>query len=87
MRCHNFAPAFTRRAILRSSAGGFGHLVLSALAARSGLAAASPTPGVSPLAGRAPHFVPRARRILTDMTDTQRRLFDLFGLHRYAPTR
>jgi transposase len=30
---------------------------------------------------------PRAQRILTDMTDTQRRLFDLFGLHRYAPTR
>jgi transposase len=30
---------------------------------------------------------PRARRILTDMTDTQRRLFDLFGLDRYAPTR
>jgi transposase len=30
---------------------------------------------------------PRAQRILTDMSDTQRRLFDLFGLDRYAPTR
>ena len=30
---------------------------------------------------------PRAQRILTDMNDTQRRLFDLFGLDRYAPTR
>jgi transposase len=30
---------------------------------------------------------PRAQRLLTDMTDTQRRLFDLFELHRYAPTR
>jgi transposase len=30
---------------------------------------------------------PRAQRILTDMTDTQRRLYDLFGLDRYAPTR
>jgi transposase len=30
---------------------------------------------------------PRAQRLLTDMTDTQRRLFDLYGLHRYAPTR
>jgi transposase len=30
---------------------------------------------------------PRAQRLLTDMTDTQRRLFDLFGLQRYAPTR
>ena len=30
---------------------------------------------------------PRARRILTDMTDTQRKLADLFGIDRYAPTR
>jgi transposase len=30
---------------------------------------------------------PRAQRILTDMTDTQRRLYDLFSLDRYAPTR
>jgi transposase len=30
---------------------------------------------------------PRAQRLLTDMTDTQQRLFDLFRLQRYAPTR
>lgn len=30
---------------------------------------------------------PRAQRLLTDMTDTQQRLFDLFDLGRYAPTR
>jgi transposase len=30
---------------------------------------------------------PRAQRLLTDMNDTQRRLYDLFGLDRYAPTR
>jgi len=30
---------------------------------------------------------PRAQRLLTDMNDTQRRLFDLFELGRYAPTR
>ena len=30
---------------------------------------------------------PRARRMLTDMSPTQQRLSDLFGLHRYAPTR
>ena len=30
---------------------------------------------------------PRAQRILTDMNDTQRSLYDLFGLDRYAPTR
>jgi transposase len=30
---------------------------------------------------------PRAQRLLTDMTDTQHRLYDLFNLDRYAPTR
>jgi transposase len=30
---------------------------------------------------------PRARRLLTDMTPTQRRLADLFNIERYAPTR
>jgi transposase len=30
---------------------------------------------------------PRAQRLLTDTTDTQRRLYDLFNLDRYAPTR
>jgi hypothetical protein len=30
---------------------------------------------------------PRARRMLTDMTPTQQRLYDLFDLDRYAPRR
>jgi hypothetical protein len=30
---------------------------------------------------------PRAQRILTDMTDTQPTLYDLFSLDRYAPNR
>jgi transposase len=30
---------------------------------------------------------PRAQRMLTDMTDTQQRLADLFNIDRYAPTR
>jgi transposase len=30
---------------------------------------------------------PRAQRLLTDTTNTQRRLYDLFNLDRYAPTR
>jgi transposase len=30
---------------------------------------------------------PRVRRMLTDMDPTQQRLADLFGIHRYAPTR
>ncbi len=28
---------------------------------------------------------PKARRMLTDMTPTQQRLYDLFGLDVYAP--
>jgi hypothetical protein len=50
--------------MLRASAGGFGHMVLSALAARSAMAAASPGPNGSPLAARPPHFPPRAKRII-----------------------
>ncbi len=30
---------------------------------------------------------PKARRVITDMTPTQRQLYDLFGLTRWAPTR
>jgi hypothetical protein len=30
---------------------------------------------------------PRTQRLLTDMTDTQHQLADLFNIHRYAPTR
>jgi hypothetical protein len=30
---------------------------------------------------------PRAQRILTDTNPTQQRLYDLFGLHTYAPKR
>ena len=30
---------------------------------------------------------PRARRILTEMTPTQKQLYELFNLNQYAPTR
>jgi hypothetical protein len=30
---------------------------------------------------------PRARRMLTDMTETQQKLAEVFNLNRYAPTR
>jgi hypothetical protein len=30
---------------------------------------------------------PRARRMITDMDPTQQCLAELFGIHRYAPTR
>jgi transposase len=29
---------------------------------------------------------PKARHMITDMTDTQQKLFEIFGLHRWAPT-
>jgi len=33
-----------------------------------------------------PRGRPKARHVITDMTDTQQHLYDLFGLHRWAPT-
>jgi len=62
MRCHHFNQPMTRRDMLRASAGGFGHLVWTALAARSVAAAAASTPLLSP--AYSPHFAPRARRII-----------------------
>jgi hypothetical protein len=61
MRCHRFAPAVTRRAMLRASAAGFGHAVLSAMAAGSGVAAA---PTGSARAAGVPHIRPRAKRVI-----------------------
>src|SRR5687767_4074976 len=62
MECRRFLPAFSRRQMLRASACGFGQVVLAALAANRARADAGPwstphTPG-------APHFPPRARRII-----------------------
>lgn len=36
---------------------------------------------------QAEHGQPHARRMLTDISPTQRRLYDLFDLDRYAPRR
>ncbi|HKB03886.1 MAG TPA: DUF1501 domain-containing protein [Gemmataceae bacterium] len=54
--CYRFTPTYTRRDLLRLSANGFG---LLALADR--LAAAEPR---NSLASRAPHFAPKAKRII-----------------------
>ena len=60
----------TRRALLRSSACGFGYLSLAALlgseamTSRSALAARGPFAGQSPLTPVAPHFPPRARNVI-----------------------
>src|SRR3954465_1138118 len=49
----------TRREWLRDSACGFGYLALAGLAAERAAASA-----MNPLAPRAPHFAPRARRVI-----------------------
>src|SRR6186997_1194004 len=64
MSCHHFTQRVTRRAMLRTSAGGFGHLALLALAARSGLVATNASASPSPLAPPTPHFAPRAKRVI-----------------------
>src|SRR6478736_10052378 len=62
MPCHQFIQTTTRRDMLRASAGGFGHVVLAALAAQSSKAANRPAAGSLP--SPVPHFPPRARRII-----------------------
>src|SRR6478735_3319387 len=62
MPCHQFTPTTSRRDMLRASAGGFGQLVLAALAGERARAEIQPATGLIP--SRAPHFPPRARRII-----------------------
>ncbi len=62
MPCHQFVQTTTRRDMLRASACGFGQLVLTALAAQSARSENRSTAGPIPLP--APHFPPRARRII-----------------------
>ncbi|MEX0711348.1 MAG: DUF1501 domain-containing protein [Pirellulales bacterium] len=61
--CHRFSPVFTRRDMLRTAAAGFGGLALAGLLAEETRAAAAAA-DEDPLAPRAPHFVPRARRVI-----------------------
>ena len=59
--CHRFTPVFSRRELLRSSAGGFGWLALRALMADERASGAAME---NPLAARPPHFVPKAKRVI-----------------------
>jgi hypothetical protein len=61
MSCHQFIRATTRREMLRASACGFGQIMLGAIAAGQLHAAGT---SHSPLAPRAPHFSPRAKRVI-----------------------
>ena len=64
--CCRFEPVYNRRELLRNSAAGFGLLALQGLlgqqTAQAGNAA-EPT-GTNPLSPRAPHFMPRAKRVI-----------------------
>jgi len=62
MKCHQFIQTTTRRDILRASACGFGQVVLAAMAGQSALAETAPL--LSPLSLQAPHFSPRAKRVI-----------------------
>src|SRR5579885_2878731 len=57
--CNRFTPVFSRRDLLRVSAGGFGSVALAGL-----LADEAETASSGPLAPRPPHFAPRAKRVV-----------------------
>lgn len=58
-----FGPRLSRRELLRTAGAGFGHLALAGLLGQAS-AGADDTPAASPTAPRAPHFPPRAKRII-----------------------
>lgn len=62
MNCQRFTPAFNRRDLLRTSACGFGQMVLSALSASG--ASADLNASESQLAPKIPHLIPRAKRVI-----------------------
>src|SRR5262245_28582390 len=62
MECNRFQPVYSRRDLLRASACGFGQVMLAALAA--GRVRADSGATAAPAGARAPHFAPRAKRII-----------------------
>jgi len=61
MRCHQFLPTTTRRAMLQNSAAGFGSLALTALAGQQSVAADQKLSRSIPLL---PHVAARAKRVI-----------------------
>jgi hypothetical protein len=57
------SPFFSRRAMLQALSTGFGYLAFAGLAARAAAAGKS-VPRMGPLAPKAPHFAPRAKRVI-----------------------
>ena len=62
MECRRFLKTHTRREMLRTSACGFGQVMLAALAAQRAMADAGAPLGAP--AARPPHIPPRAKRII-----------------------
>ena len=64
--CGQFQPVFSRRDLLRHSGAGFGLLALRGLLGnQASLArAGGRSSSANPLAVRAPHFAPRAKRVI-----------------------
>jgi hypothetical protein len=60
MQPHNFS----RRQLLTRLAGGFGAIGLSTAFADAGLLAAEASSAANPLAPKAPHYAPRAKRLI-----------------------
>ncbi len=61
MNCERFIQAITRRDMLRASAGGFGQVVLAAMAGNRAIAETKP---LGPLSPKKPHVYARAKRII-----------------------
>lgn len=61
MKCHQFLPTITRRAMLQNSAAGFGSLALAAMAGQQAVAADQP---LNPSIALLPHVPARAKRVI-----------------------
>lgn len=62
MKCNQFLPRTTRRAMLKNSACGFGHVALAGLL--GGRAMADARPADDPFAAKPPHLPARAKRVI-----------------------
>ena len=60
----DFSKILSRRSLLQRSALGLGSLGLSDLLSGNGLLTGAENPGAGPLAARATHFAPRAKRVI-----------------------
>ncbi len=60
----NNQGVLSRREVLFRIGGGFGTVALASVMADAGLLSAAPSASANPLAPRAPHFAPRARRLI-----------------------